>query len=473
MRGKGQPHPAPVAAGGLDADYPRAQLGDEGATEGAVDDCTQVEERDALQGALRHTPSSPVGACLDPVPQAGQDFVGMLSQRRSLSLRAARCCAHVHHGAESARGADSWNVQIADVAVVDDLGMVQSLLRGQIRLGGCVALPAEEYGNPLVQGLLLDFLQHNPLQNLHPLSVKIGSVLQLRVLVDEVHVQRVHHGAEQPLHHIAQLNPLAVARAGWQVAGGVAAPGADAGVGRVLVRAIPHHLAVHPGYVVVCGDGLDHAGFDTLAQAGLFPQVEGRRNAPHQGGGGSVADALGDHVIGPRPGVLVGEHHHPPTLGRHNCVVPLVVGVGAAGAEAGQGGVDQAGMAGAKSVVVNAQPLGDAGTVVLDNHVGLLRQGAGLFLAVRCLEVEDYALFAAVPLDCSGRVPELFAAGRFDLDDLGAEVRHHHGSDAARPAAGEIENRDSIEDLCHSAPLSVIWKIDANVPNRKRQCPGP
>ena len=433
----------------------------------------QVEERDSLQGLPGHWCTGTVGVGLNAVPKAGQDLVGVFAKCRDRALRAARCGAHVHHGAELAHGADTRNVQLPDVTVVQDLGMVEGLLRGQVRLGCGVALIAEEYGHPLVQGLLLDFLQHDPLQDRDGLRVKIGSVLELWVLVDKVHVQRVHHRTEQPLHHVAQLDPMAVAGAGGQVAGGVAATGADAGVGRVLVRAIPHHLAMDPRNVVVSRDRLQHAGLDVLAPAGLFSQVEGRGDPAHKSSGGGVADALGDDVVGARPGVLVGEHHHPPALGGHHGVVSLVVGVGAAGAEAGQRGVDQAGMAGAQGVVVDAQPPGDAGTVVFDDHIGVLCQGTGLVLAVLSLQVEDDAPLAAVPLNGTGRVPELLTVGRLDLDDLGAEVGQHHGGDSAGTAAGEIEDGDFIEDLCHCVPLSVIWKIDANVPEPERQGPGP
>ena len=228
-----------------------------------------------------------------------------------------------------------------------------------------------------------------------------------------------------------------------------------------------------PGDVVVGGDCLEHAGLDVLTPASLLPQVERGCDAADEGSGGGVAYALGDDVVGARPGVLVGEHHHPPALGGHHGVVSLVVRVGSPGPEARQRGVDQFGMAVAEVVVVDAQPPGDAGAVVLDDHVGVSCQCLRLPLAVGSLQVEDDALLPAVPLDGAGSVPELFTAGRLDLDDLGTEVGHHHGGDAAGTTAGEVEDRDSIKDLCHRAPLSVVWRIDADVPDLERQGPGP
>ena len=112
-------------------------------------------------------------------------------------------------------------------------------------------------------------------------------------------------------------------------------------------------------------------------------------------------------------------------------------------------------MIGPKGVVVDAQPLGDAGPEAFDHHVGEARQFTGIIPAFPGLQVEDDAFLAAIPLDRSRRVPEFFAAGRLHLDHLGAEVGHHHGGDAAGPAAGEVKNRDAIKYLCHGSPSVV------------------
>ena len=212
----------------------------------------------------------------------------------------------------------------------------------------------------------------------------------------------MHHGPEQPLHDVPQLDPLAVAGAGGQVARGVSTPGADAGLGRVLIRAVPDHLSVDPGDVIVGGNRLEHAGLDVLPQAGPLPHVEGRGDAANQRRGGGVAYALSDDVIGTLPRVLAGKHHHPPALGSHHGVVTLVFCVGTMGAEAGQRGIYQDGMSALEGVVIDAQPLGNAGPVILDDNVSVLRQRPGSVLAVGCLEVEDDAFLAAVPLDGTG-----------------------------------------------------------------------
>ena len=116
-------------------------------------------------------------------------------------------------------------------------------------------------------------------------------------------------------------------------------------------------------------------------------------------------------------------------------------------------------MAVAEGVIVDAQPMGNAGPEILNNHVGVLRQRPRFVHAVRGLEIDDDAFLASVPLDGTGSVPELFSPGRLDLDDLSAEVGHHHGGDTTSAAAGEVEDCDAIKDLCHGSPYAVGWLL--------------
>ena len=54
VRRQGHARPAPIAAGRFDADHPGAKLGNQGATQWAVDDRRQVQERYPLQGMPGH-----------------------------------------------------------------------------------------------------------------------------------------------------------------------------------------------------------------------------------------------------------------------------------------------------------------------------------------------------------------------------------------------------------------------------------
>ena len=390
---------APVASGRLDANYPRAQLGDQRAAQWPVDHRAQVQQGYSFQSMFRHRRLFAVGTTLNAAAQLRQRLRRVLAQRWSRPRRAARRPAHVNHGTKLPRRAHARHVRVLHVAVVHDLGMVQRPLGGVVRLGGNVAGLAEEYVHPLGQCLLLDLLQHDPFQRRDSLLTQEGSILEPGVLVDEVHVEPVHHGPEQPFHHVAQLNPLAVFGAGGQVACGIGPADAHPGVWRVGIGQVLDHLAVHPRNVVVGGDGLEHAGLHPLAQAGLFAHVQGRGDAADQRRGGGMADSLNDHVVRAFPRILLGEHHHPPALGGDNPVVALVVSVGPVGSEAGQRGIHQPGMAVPQAVVVDAQPLGDARPKILDHHVRELCQLPCTVLSVLGFQVQDDALLAPVPLD--------------------------------------------------------------------------
>ena len=217
--------------------------------------------------------------------------------------------------------------------------------------------------------------------------VEKGRGLEARVLVDEIHVHRVHHGPEEPLHHVPQLDPLAVFRSSRQVTSGVSSPGTDQGIGRVFVWAALHHLPMDPGDVIVGGDGLEHAGLHSLAKAGPLAQVERGGDATNQSCRGGVAYALGNDVVGAPPRVLIGEHHHSPALGGHHGIVALVVGVRPPRTKTGQRCVNQFRVTVADSVIVNGQPLGYAGSEIFNDYVCKLCQPTGSFLSVRGFQV--------------------------------------------------------------------------------------
>ena len=100
-----------------------------------------------------------------------------------------------------------------------------------------------------------------------------------------------------------------------------------------------------------------------------------------------MAHALHHDVVGAFPGVLLGEHHHPAALGGHHGVVPFIVGVGPLGPESRQRGIHQLGMVSPKAVVVDAQPLADAGPETFDHNVGKAGQLQGFIPALRRLQV--------------------------------------------------------------------------------------
>ena len=118
-------------------------------------------------------------------------------------------------------------------------------------------------------------------------------------------------------------------------------------------------------------------------------------------------------------------------------------------AEAGDGAVDEGGIDGAEAFVAGAQRLRLARAAARDHDIGNFGEaGEGLAVLVG-LQVEDGA---ALPPQPHGSVRDGapgVAAGAFDLDDVGAEVRQHHGGHATDGAFAEVENAEIVEQFRH------------------------
>ena len=55
----------------------------------------------------------------------------------------------------------------------------------------------------------------------------------------------------------------------------------------------------------------------------------------------------------------------------------------------------------------------------------------GVRAALRCAEIQHYALLAAVPRNPGGLKTERIAAGGLHFDHVGAEIRHDQGAQSA------------------------------------------
>ena len=98
-------------------------------------------------------------------------------------------------------------------------------------------------------------------------------------------------------------------------------------------------------------------------------------------------------------------------------------------------------------VVVQSPARHDARAVVLDQHVGFGRQPAADAPALLAADVQGDALLVPVQAAEGGGVEPLAPAPErialfpvLDLDDLGAEVRHEHGSERAGDVTGQFQN---------------------------------
>jgi len=103
-------------------------------------------------------------------------------------------------------------------------------------------------------------------------------------------------------------------------------------------------------------------------------------------------------------------------------------------------------------VVVEAEPLHEPGGEVLGHHVRPLDQPQEEGVALRLLEVDGDAALVGVEEQEEHRVeaghlrpvaPRLLAAGRLDLDDVGAEPAQELGAGGARLELGEIQDPDA------------------------------
>src|SRR5215469_10621142 len=130
--------------------------------------------------------------------------------------------------------------------------------------------------------------------------------------------------------------------------------------------------------------------------------------------------------------------------------------------EARYGAIDQPRVARREFLVVDAEPLGDAGPVFLDDHVGVICEPQIDFLAGAALQInpdrflvarqrvvrrtaEPAFLRASIGATCLLRAPPGRRSRLFDSDDIGAEVRQYHRAEGSRCKLGQVEYFDSVQ----------------------------
>ena len=117
-------------------------------------------------------------------------------------------------------------------------------------------------------------------------------------------------------------------------------------------------------------------------------------------------------------------------------------------------GIDDARMARGDRIIADAQSVNHAGAEGLYHHIAAFRQAQGGLHAVLGLQVQLHALFVAVGVGKKHRGPaalrtdhpvRLAPVDGFQLDHLGAMVRHHLGEQWPRQKQGEVEDADTFE----------------------------
>ena len=195
------------------------------------------------------------------------------------------------------------------------------------------------------------------------------------------------------------------------------------------------------------GDGLLHRHLDQLALAGALALDVGGHD---RGGrvdtsagvanGGAAADGLAIGKAGHA-------HHAAGGLGDH--VEALVLAVRAGEPEALDTRHDDPWIGRAQALVVEAELLHQAGREVLDHDVGLLdhlqeeRPAVGVFQVDRhaaLVRVEDQEEHRVEPRHFRPVAARLLAAGRLDLEHVGAQPAEELGAGGAGFELGEVED---------------------------------
>jgi len=192
-----------------------------------------------------------------------------------------------------------------------------------------------------------------------------------------------------------------------------------------------------------------------------WPVARGPR-APQRRHGAKGAEQAGDGVrraaadLGRVVRVGAG-HAHPAPHGLGHDVEGRPVHVGALAAapvaEAADRGVDQARIDGRQGLIAQAHPVHHAGAEVLHHRVGAGDQLAQQLPALGLLQVDDDAALVAVAggeeaavlvLGVVGAVraalAEEVAAGRLDLDHLGAMIGQQLGAERAGHGVAQVDN---------------------------------
>ncbi|MNR06974.1 hypothetical protein D3C85_1230740 [compost metagenome] len=113
---------------------------------------------------------------------------------------------------------------------------------------------------------------------------------------------------------------------------------------------------------------------------------------------------------------------------------------------------------------------------VVDEHVGIRGEPQQRLAAIGLLEVQHHAALAAIGVqedathagipagpDAAHRV----AAGRLDLDDVGAQVAEDLGGIGPHQHRGHVDDAHTVEGSAHGAP----WLFEAGSAVRERKRP--
>lgn len=230
----------------------------------------------------------------------------------------------------------------------------------------------------------------------------------------------------------------------------------EVGPAPVLPGAGGEHAVQQGGQV---GGAVHDGGVHDLPGAVHARVVQRGEDADDQveGAAREVAEEVGGHGRGP---VGVADQAEGAGEGDVGHVVSGARGERAVLAPAGHAAVDQPGVAGVAVTGADAEALGDAGAVALDQDVGALGEVEDAGGPVGGLEVDHDGALVAVGDVVRGVEGESRAAGAVHPHHVGAEVGQEHGREGAGADPGEFDHAHAGERAvpgrpcrCHPAPL--------------------
>jgi hypothetical protein len=434
-----------VAVAVLDLDDPGAQGRGHGRAVGHGVEVAELDDRDAGERVGRWVAAA-------RGRRARREGPVVDAERGRGPRRGEGTPLEVADGADLAHRSDPGIVDGDDVAVVDDLGVIEALLTRHRHLEGDVGTRHEQR-EPVVEVLGAEGLEQEVLPRLGVVGVVEHREPAEPRLLD--HVTDAGHRAQRPAlvgQERGGLDEPPVA--GCQQDAVAAGCRGRPGVGRRLLALLDHELG-DGGHEVV--EGLEAAhqrGVEGLAPPGALAHEQCAEDAGHRLHGGAVA-APGDREHDGAVAVAERAPSPHPRLGRDQRVVALQLGVWAGRPEPRDRAVDQLGVSRPERIRTDAPPPGGAGREALDHDVGAAGEAAQLLLAVACAQVGDQALLAAVPHHEPAGVEgaEPVALGRFHLDDPRPGISEDHPGQRRRDAPrAELQDVQPVTDVSHRPP---------------------
>ena len=215
--------------------------------------------------------------------------------------------------------------------------------------------------------------------------------------------------------------------------------------------------------VVGIDEGLGHGDVEVLAGAGVLPLIERGQHRGHRDEPGVEVTVLVDLLerlgLPETRGQLDGARH-----GVHHGGVGPAMGPRPGLAEPGDGAEHQPGVAGRQLLIRQPVTGHDAGSVVLQQHVGPVGQRGHQLGGTLGLEVDTDVALARVHVaerdpDAVGvhrrDRPGEVARGGLDLDDVGPQVGQHPSAYRSGENPGEVHHPDAVErPLAHCRLLA-------------------